>query len=66
MCDSYVIIEQPDNTAIYVVVLTKGGTGTFWNDLSKEIVRLDQPNSKVYFDYLIICFCRGVYVAKTH
>lgn len=52
MCDSYVIIEQPDNTAIYVVVLTKDGTGTFWNDLSKEIVRLDQPNSKVYFDYL--------------
>lgn len=46
MCDSYVIIEQPDNTAIYVVVLTKGGTGTFWNDLSKEIVRLTNQIQK--------------------
>lgn len=52
MYDSYAIIEQPDKTAIYVVVLTKDETGTFWNDLSKEIVRLRQPNSKVYFDYL--------------
>lgn len=52
MHNSYVIIKQPDSTAIYVVVLTKEGTGTFWNELSKEIVLLHQPNSRVYFDYL--------------
>ena len=52
MCDSYVIIEQPDRKAIYVAVLTKEGTGAFWSELSKEIARLHRPNSKVYFDYL--------------
>lgn len=37
--------------AIYVVVLTKESTSTFWNDLSREIVGLHKPNTKVYFDY---------------
>ena len=39
MCDSYVIIEQPDRKAIYVAVLTKEGTGAFWSELSKEIAQ---------------------------
>jgi hypothetical protein len=52
MSKSYVIIEQPDKMAIYVVVLTKEGTATFWDDLSREIVGLHKPNSRVYFDYL--------------
>ena len=52
MNKSYVIIDQPDNTAIYVVVLTKEGTATFWEDLYKEIVSLRKPNSRVYLDYL--------------
>lgn len=51
MSKSYVIIEQPDKMAIYVVVLTKEGTATFWDDLSREIVGLHKPNTKVYFDY---------------
>lgn len=52
MNKSYVIIDQPDNTAIYVVVLTKEGTATFWEDLYKEIASLRKPNSRVYLDYL--------------
>lgn len=51
MSKSYVIIERPDKMAIYVVVLTKESTATFWNDLSREIVGLHKPNTKVYFDY---------------
>ena len=38
--------------AIYVVVLTKEDTATFWDDLSREIAGLHKPNSRVYFDYL--------------
>lgn len=49
MCDSYVIIEQPDRKAIYVAVLTKEGTGAFWNELSKEIARLHRPKFKSLF-----------------
>ncbi len=52
MYKAFSIIKQSDSDAIYVVVLTKESTGTFWNELSEEIAKLNKPNSKVYFDYL--------------
>ena len=48
MSKSYVIIEQPDKMAIYVVVLTKEGTATFWDDVSDGFAACGSKSGRGY------------------